>query len=337
MSKLYEALLQAEKKLSKSGEGIGINNSDSEASVSSGIETVPTASTKVSNANGQEQSSLLPLSVEETVSGIEPRSQVPAYNVAKPPADFARNGFRQLRVPFREDSRLVFHTDPHGLAAEQFRVLRRTLSQTFGTTAVLMITSPGMGDGKTFTCVNLCACLADSGDRTLLVETDIRRPTVQKILGCQVESPGIEDVLAGKADPEQAIHFIQELSLHVAIVAKQPNDPSRLLNGTGLKQFLAWARGHFRWVVLDSAPIVPVADVAELLPCADAALLVIRAQSTPRELLKQAIGMLGNHPYGVIFNDATIDSNPYYQYLNNYHQRSNTRSSGLFAFLRRAP
>ena len=337
MSRLYEALLQAEEKLSKSGKGTGINNSGTEASVSPGIEAVPTVSTKVSNANGQGQSSLTPSTVEETAITVEPRSQVPTYNVAKPSAGSARNGFRQLKVPFREDSRLVFHTDPHGLAAEQFRVLRRTLNQTFGTTAVVMITSPGMGDGKTFTCINLCACLADSGDRTLLVETDIRRPTVQKILGCQVEPPGIEDALAGKVDPDQAIHFIQELSLHVAIVAKQPNDPSRLLNGTGLKQFLAWARGHFRWVVLDSAPIVPVADVAELLPFADAALLVIRAQSTPRELLKQAIGMLGNHPYGVIFNDATIDSNSYYQYLNNYHQRSNTRSGGLFAFLRRVP
>jgi capsular exopolysaccharide synthesis family protein len=337
MSKLYEALLQAEKKQSKSDEGTGINNSATEASVSSGIEAVPTASTKVSNTNGQNRSSFTRLTVEETAIKGEPRSQVSAYNVARPSALSAGNGFRQLKVPFREDSRLVFHTDPHGLAAEQFRVLRRTLNQTFGTTAVVMITSPGMGDGKTFTCVNLCACLADAGDRTLLVETDIRRPTVQKILGCQVEPPGIEDVLAGKMDPGRAIHFIQELSLHVAIVAKQPNDPSRLLNGTGLKQFLAWARGHFRWVVLDSAPIVPVADVAELLPSVDAALLVIRAQNTPRELLKQAIGMLGNHPYGVIFNDATIDSNPYYQYLNNYHQRSNTRSGGLFAFLRKVP
>jgi len=167
------------------------------------------------------------------------------------------------------------------------------------------------------------------------VETDIRRPAAHKSLGWKVEPPGIEDALAGRVNPAQAIHFVEDLSLYAAMVAKPPDDPSHLLSGVGMKQFVTWAREHFRWIVFDSAPIVPVADVTELLPLADAVLLVIRAQTTPRELTKRAFEMLGKHLHGVIFNEATIDSHPYLGYLNNYYQRSSTKNGGLFSFLGR--
>ena len=178
-----------------------------------------------------------------------------------------------------------------------------------------MITSPGVGDGKTLTSLNLCACLADSGDATLLVEADVRRPTVRNLLGCAMVPPGIEDAFAGKVEPGQVIHLMKELSLHAAMVAKIPDDPSRLVNGSGVKQFLVWAREHFRWVVLDAPPVLPAADVAELLPFADAVLLVVRARRSPRELSKQAFEMLGKRLHGVILNEATVDSNPYYGYM----------------------
>jgi capsular exopolysaccharide synthesis family protein len=214
----------------------------------------------------------------------------------------------------------VFHTDPYGLTAEQFRLLRRTLSQESATGAVLMITSPGVGDGKTLTSLNLCTCLADSGEPTLLVEADVRRPTVGRVLGCAIEPPGIEDALAGNVEPSKAIHLIEGLSFHAAMVAQIPSDPSRLVNGAMVRQFLAWAREHFRWVVLDAAPVLPAADVSELLNITDGAILVIRAQSTPRELSKRAIEVLGKRLYGVIFNEVTIDASPYYRYLSKYNR-----------------
>jgi len=257
---------------------------------------------------------------EPPVPSPEPPSEVvPSTTFVPSEAAESANGFRHLTLPYREESRLVFHTDPHGLAAEQFRLLRRTLSQEFTNGAVLMITSPGVGDGKTLTCLNLCACLADSGDSTLLVEADIRRPTARKTLGCPIEPPGFEDVLQGKVEPAQAIHWIEDLSFHAAMVAKTPSDPSHLVNGEEMKQFLSWARERFRWVVLDTGPVLPSADVSDLLPLAEVVLLVIRAQSTPRELSKRALEMLGKRLHGVILNEATIDSNPYYRYLSNYY------------------
>ena len=234
------------------------------------------------------------------------------------------NGFRQLPLFVREESRLVFKTDPDGLAAEQFRLLRQTLKQEYPTGAVLLITSPGMGDGKTLNSVNLSSSLADSDLSTLLVEMDLRRPKIHEILGRRIEPPGLEDALAGKVEPDRAVHWINELNLHVAMVAKIPENPCHLISG--VKHFLEWARKHFLWIVLDAPPVLPTADVLELLTSADAAVLVVRAQSTPREFSKRAIEMLGNRLRGVIFNEVTVDSNPQYRYLSDYSQSSDAKS-----------
>jgi capsular exopolysaccharide synthesis family protein len=253
-----------------------------------------------------------------------PRQDVTSKSFTSPVGAESPNGFRHFTPLIREESRLVCHTDPYGLTAEQFRLLRRTLSQDSATGAVLMITSPGVGDGKTVTSLNLCTCLADSGDSTLLVEADLRRPTVRTILACAVGPPGIEDALSGKVEPSKAIHLIEKLSFHAATVAKIPDDPSRLLYGAMIRQFLAWARQHFRWVVLDAAPVLPAADVSELLSLTDGVLLVIRAQSTPREQSKRAIEVVGKHLYGVILNEVTIDFSSYYRYLRKYYREAGT-------------
>ena len=232
------------------------------------------------------------------------------------------DGFRRLRVAYRENSRLVFQTDPHGLAAEQFRFLRRTLEQKFPNGGALLITSPAPKDGKTLTTLNLCACLADSGRSTLLVEGDIRQPSVHKLLGGTNIAPGIEAALAGAVAPSDAVHLVEELSFYVAMVANPPAEPSRLISGTGPRQFLEWARGQFDWVVIDCPPVLPAADVTQLMPLADAVLAVVRTHSTPRELAVRAFELLGNRLFGVVLNGATIESNPYYRYLSDYRQKN---------------
>ena len=238
-------------------------------------------------------------------------------HIVEPPS--SENGYPRLTVPVREDSRLVFHADRHGLAAEQYRLLRRNLIQDFPKNAVLMITSPGEGDGKTLTALNLATCLAESGQSTLLVELDTRRPTLRKVLGCEISQPGIEDALIGNVPSYESVRFIEEFSLHVAMVARIPRDPSRLMNGRGVREFLSGARERFRWIVIDSAPAVPASDVADLLSLTDGVLLVIRAQSTPRDLAKRAFELLGRRLHGVILNEATVHSNPHYRYLGHYY------------------
>ena len=305
MSWFYEALMRAEgKPAGPDMAAVGTIDKDGDSFLGE-IEALSAAA--VGNGQVRAERYAKPTALEEIIP-LPPR---PGVNSA---------GFRLLTVAFREESRLVFHTDPLGIAAEQFRLLRRSLVQTFPRGATLMITSPGAGDGKTLTALNLCACLTDGGDSTLLVEVDLRRPSVHRALGCTVEPPGVEDALRGKETPEKTIHFIGDLGFHAAMVARIPKDPSHLLSGRGTKDLLAWARPRFRWIVFDTAPVMPNADVAELLPAVDAALLVIRVQATPKELARRAFDVLGKRLHGVVLNEANVSSTPYYRYLSDYYQ-----------------
>jgi Mrp family chromosome partitioning ATPase len=299
-------------------DGASSQNGDSSPGVTKQLASVLA---EISAPSSEEASA----AVEPTIENILPLSnglagQVVESNPGLSAELKSSNGFRPLTLPDQVESRLVFQTDPHGLAAEQFRVLRQALKREFPKNTVLMITSPAMGDGKTLTSINLCSCLGGHGDSTLLIELDLRLPNARKTLGgVAAAPPGVEDVLAGKAEPARAIHSINELSFHAAMVANAPSDPAQLLSGPGVKQLLAWAREHFRWIVLDVPPVLPAADVAELVPFADAVLLVIRARSTPRELSSRAFELVGKRLHAVILNEATIESSPHYSYLRGYN------------------
>lgn len=321
MSWFYEALQRAEHRLPQSGgRGNGLDGSDGDSFLAE-IEMLSSLSVKIPSEDSEARTHSA-VATEElpTVTELLVQSAGPTTNSSENHG--SRNGFRHLKLEIKEDSRLVFQTDIHGMAAEQFRLLRRKLTQEFSNGGVLMVTSPTMGDGKTLTSINLCSCLAEMGEPTLLIEADLRRPTIGKVLCCPLESSRIEEVLGGVREPAEAIHLIEQLRFHVAMVGTVPKDPSKLINGGGFHQFLTWARAHFRWIVLDASPVLPAADVSDLVPLVDSILLVIRAESTPRELSKRTFEILGKRLHSVIFNEATIDSNPYYRYLTSYGSAS---------------
>ncbi len=311
MGRIYEALTRANR-----NDRVPAGSAEDGQSVRTAVDAMATIASTVNQPLVEPP--VPGTSVEQ--SEASPRRQVqPARRRFSSQPGVASNGFRHITVPLLEESRLAYTTEPHGMSAEQFRFVRRTLTEEFPQGGVLMITSPAPRDGKTFTTLNLCSCLADGGRPTLLAEVDIRQPMVRKTLACSVGTAGIEEVLTGRAAPTDAVQFIENLAFHAAMVKEAPEHPSRLIGGEGLRQFLAWAREQFHWVVLDAPPVLPASDVAELLPLADAVVLVIRAQKTPRELSKRAIEMLHTRLYGVILNEGSPDTNPYYRYLHQYY------------------
>ena len=240
MSLIYDKLSRAQQESAKSGKAAEVRISGQDGnSILAAIDSLYSTAAKSSGAK-TEAPSLAPLSAIADIPErcMEFPRQIAISNTLESPEGVTSlYGFRRLILPHQDESRLVFRADPRGLAAEQFRLLRRTLRQKFDAGAVLMITSPGAGDGKTLISLNLSACLAEAGDPTLLVEVDVRRPTIARVLGCAMEAPGIEDAFAGKVEPDQAVNFIGELSLHVAIVTQIPDDPSHLVNGAALEPF----------------------------------------------------------------------------------------------------
>jgi capsular exopolysaccharide synthesis family protein len=335
MSWFYEALQRAQRESTKprSGNGTELAGIDSDSFL---VEMNDLASFSLDGSSsvadvpaGAPVATATAAATATATKVAEPAVQIPSVASAHLPAHSdeaaaaqagtARNQYRSLELPVKKNSRLIFQTDRHSLAAEQFRVLRRKLSQDFPNGGVLIVTSPTEGDGKTLTSINLCSCFAEVGEPTLLLEADLRRPSLGKVLSRPSDAPGVEDVLAGDAHPAEAIYAVEDLRFCAAMFEKIPRDPSKLINGRAFRELLAWSRRNFRWIVLDSSPVLPAADVVDLMPQVDGVLLVIRAESTPREVSKRSFDVLGKRLHGVIMNGATVDSNPHYRYLSKYY------------------
>jgi capsular exopolysaccharide synthesis family protein len=314
MSGIYEALRQKREEMASSGSALarGASAEVGEATEESelgGLGEVLQAMVSVALEEGHVDQAALTREIAQARPGID----------VKPV-----NEYRHLRLADPNDPSLLFRNDPDGLAAEQFRFLRRSLEQKFPSGAILLITSPAPKDGKSLTTLNLCTCLAETKRPTLLVEADVRQPSLSEIFGHAKDVPGIESAFAGTASPQSVIHSIEELAICVALVGEPPNDPSRVIGNGSAKRFLSWARENFTWIVIDAPPVLPAVDVSLLTGLADATLLVVRSYRTPRGLTARAIEMLGNNLSGVIMNDAAIASNSY-GYVNYGRKKSSSR------------
>ncbi len=191
-------------------------------------------------------------------------------------------------------------------AGEAFRKLRTNLTymDVDNPPRVIVVTSPKQGDGKSTVSTNLAAAIAVSGQRVVLVDADLRRPTVATALGL-AEGVGLTDVLVGRVEAEDALQQSAEHeNLLVLAAGRIPPNPSELLGSQTMKTLMAkMAEGAM--VVLDAPPLLPVTDAAVLTANADGALLVISAGTTIDSELATALDHLSDvngRALGVILN-----------------------------------
>lgn len=224
----------------------------------------------------------------------------------------ATTGGHVLNLEPGRKSHLVFLTDPFGLPTEQYKILRRRLINVYPNGGVFLITSPGPGEGKTLISTNLAWSLADAGHRTCLVDLDFRAPGVFHTLGAPACTDGVEDLLDGRRTLKQVVHQIADTNLHVLGVRKRLDSPGKLLSSSAMLPLLAQLRVEFEWVILDFAPVIPMADVSEVLPHVTGALMVIRSGKTSRKMIPASLEILGSRLCGVVLNDAVIQGSAYY-------------------------
>jgi capsular exopolysaccharide synthesis family protein len=221
---------------------------------------------------------------------------------------------RILALSPDEKSRLVFLTEPTGLAVEQYKILRRRLCNLHPQGGIVLVTSPSPAEGKTLTSVNLSWSLAEAGNETCLVDLDFRAPGVSRTLGCQIDEDGVEDVLTGKLTINQSMRQLGDRSLYVLGVRRRMISPGELLSPASITPLLTELRSMFRWVILDFAPMIPMADVGDVLPHVDGALMVVRSGKTQKALIEPSLGILGSKAWGVVINDSPIYGSSYYGY-----------------------
>jgi capsular exopolysaccharide synthesis family protein len=232
----------------------------------------------------------------------------------------------------RIDKHLVSLTAPGSFAAEQYQGLRLTVERLGRThsTQVIAVTSPGAGEGKTLTAINLAATLARGSDaRVLLIDADLRRPAVARQLGLADGDGllGLADLIAQEGlTIEQVTHKIKPYNLAVIRAGSVRTSVHQVLRSPRLDDILKAARGHFDFVVIDTPPLLPVFDSALVSRTVDGVLVVIAANQTPRKLLGEALNLLDPAKVlGIVFNR---DDRPLFGYYDAYYRQYFPDTSG---------
>lgn len=204
--------------------------------------------------------------------------------------------------------------DRQQVMAEQFRHLRtkiRALSKDLQMRTVL-VTSSLPGEGKTTIAANLAGTLSRiEGMRVLLLDFDLRKPALHSVFGVDVP-PRAVSPLKGEANWQQSVYRVNR-RLDVLLTFTALAEPDLLLQSTRLEHILAEARSEYDIVILDSAPLLAVADTQVLVPLVDCALFVVNANETPIGAAQEALGMLRDKVIGSIVNRVDrLKSEGYY-------------------------
>ena len=225
------------------------------------------------------------------------------------------------QVPGVSDSRLVSLTAPASFAAEQYQGLRLTIERMSREreVKVIAITSPAAGDGKTVTAINLAAALARGAERVLLIDADLRRPSVGRLFGFPNDAPGLADALVDRAVGFDAIvRHATRLNLSMIPAGNARRRVSEILRSPRLHELIAEARNQYAYLVLDTPPLLPVFDSALLAKLVDGVLMVVAANQTPRKLLGESLNMIdATKVLGIVFNR---DERPLFGYYNSYYR-----------------
>lgn len=248
------------------------------------------------------------------------------------------------RADTREGHRLVTHIDPRSPVAEAYRSLRTNLAFARAHEALrtIVLTSPGPADGKSTTVANLAITFAQQGQRTLLIDADLRRAVLDKLFEVPRE-PGLTDVLVGKASLAQSVSATAIPNLSVLGSGPFPPNPSELLGSARMRDTLREAKENFDVILLDSPPLLAVTDAAVLSTLVDGAILVIRIGSTARTAVRRAIGQLHTvhgRVVGSVLNDVDFRSGAYggqygYYYYYYYGQDGHRNGRGVLDRVRR--
>ena len=210
---------------------------------------------------------------------------------------------------------------PH---AEAYRVLRTNIlfagrkdeSQT-----TFSVVSGGAGEGKTTTMFNLAVVFAQMGDRILIVDSDLRRPSMHRYLKVS-NNVGLTNYLLGQATIDKVIQTTEIPTLHFIPSGKLPSSSMGILSSAKMKEFVAEMKSRYDYVFLDAPPIMGVSDATVLASMVDMCVLVVQYRKYPQMMTQRAKEMVtkvGGELVGVVLNNINISQDSYYYYYSGYY------------------
>jgi len=213
----------------------------------------------------------------------------------------------RLRFAAATDTFLAMRDDPEGPIAEAYRSLRANLKFVLVSDPrikVLAFTSCSQGEGKSVTNIDIALAFALGGKRVLLVDADMRRPTVARYLGLAV-TPGLSEILSGGANWRECVQESHVPQMSVIAAGKQPRSPGDLLAGESCERLIDELRDAYDLVVFDVPPALAVADTESFVARLDGVVLLARSRRLTRTVLARAAGRLrgaGANLIGCVLN-----------------------------------
>ena len=225
------------------------------------------------------------------------------------------------RIDRRLAEKVVLDTKMEATSREQYRRLSAVLhdAQANRGTRVIMLASAVASEGKTLTATNLALTLSESYQRrVLLIDADLRKPALHTIFKLDTTA-GLSDGLAANGE---ANLLVRQLTPRLSLLpGGRPNsDPMAGLTSERMRKLIEEAKEEFDWVIIDTPPIVLLPDANLLASMVDAAILVVRAESTPHHLVKRAVDAIGHKRIlGVVLNQASHKEMPYGGHYHEYY------------------
>jgi len=247
---------------------------------------------------------------------LESLKQGPGSNT--PLADARFSQCRQVHVGNGSTVRLVLHQSEASRAAlEAYRGLRTRLMRAQTKTGLksIAITSSLPGEGKTLTTMNLGLCHAQlPQQRVLVIDADLRTCGLTSMLD-HPSMPGLAEVLAGEVTPDEAIVATNQKNLFVLPAGTVLSSPPELFTGSRWQEFIGHCSEMFKVILIDTPPILPLADFELISAACDGVVMVVRAHHGERATLQKTAGVLDPKKLlGVVFNATDVSRKDYYGY-----------------------
>lgn len=213
---------------------------------------------------------------------------------------------------------LITHLDPKSPVSEAFRTLRTNIqfSSIDSQVKTMMITSTGPSEGKSTITANLAVVLAQSGKKTLLVDTDLRKPTVHRTFRL-LNRDGLTNALTSQDNFKQFTKNTEIDNLDVITTGPIPPNPSELLGSMAMARFINEVSAIYDTVIFDTPPVIAVTDAQILATQVDGVFLVVNSGKTNRDMALKAKTLLSNvkaNILGCVLNNREIEGENYYYY-----------------------
>lgn len=225
---------------------------------------------------------------------------------------------KKKNVPY-QIPKLTTYTYPNSVVSEQFRTIRSNLQFSIhgNTLKTLGITSSGPGEGKSTIAANLATVLADQNKRILLVDADLRRPSIHRIFH-KSNTIGLTTLIQhSEADLESAIHRCAVKNLYILTSGPISERPSELLSSENMTRLIRKLQANFDLIIFDLPPAVAVTDAQIMATKVDGTILVVRNNVAYKEAVGKAVdllNMVGANVIGTIFNGAERKTTEPYAY-----------------------